>query len=246
MEGPNVMVGDTFSSGRSAWRGEYTSGARRRVVRASARRSTEGRSSGPPAEPPFAGAAGDSRRLRAEVRARTREIGESVEAALRALGGVEIIDPAREQSQVVVYAASSPSELIALLGPDFTPHPRAALLASIEPRVAALLGFLGYLRPECTAERHCYCLQAAADGDPCAPEPFDREFHRGREHGALTVECKRVLNLLARGRTHEQIQRELPIGASTLKRRVQHLRKALRLASPENLALAAARRMGLG
>jgi DNA-binding NarL/FixJ family response regulator len=180
-------------------------------------------------EPPHAGAAGDRRPLQVEVRARTQAIREGVEAAVRDLGGVEIIDPATQEPEVVVYAASSPRELIALLGPHFTPHERAVLLdleASIAPRVAALHGFLGYLRPQCPAEQRRDCLEAVADGDPDAPRPFGRELRRAREEGALTAECKRILDLLARGRTHEQIQRELPISASTLKRRIQHLREA--------------------
>jgi DNA-binding NarL/FixJ family response regulator len=167
---------------------------------------------------------------------------------LRALGGIEISDPSAEAPDVVIDAAHSPSEFVALLGADFEPHPRSLVLdlaGLIDSKVAALLGVLGYVRADCLPDHLRYGLREVAQGYPYAQEPFGGVFYHTRQNTLLTIEQKRILSLEAQGRTREQIEAALDIPSGTLSHRITELRKKLGVPPNEHLSLAAAK-MGFG
>jgi hypothetical protein len=161
---------------------------------------------GPRIEPPDAGTDRGGRPTRVGRRARTSDARAHVEAVLWALGGVEISAAAAAEPDVLVYAAHCPHDFVALLGPDFEPSRRSVVMdlaGAIDPRVAALLGALAYLQPDCPPDHLRYCLQEVARGFPYAQEPYGGVFHYTRERTLLTIEQKQILSLEAQGYTRQ-------------------------------------------
>jgi DNA-binding NarL/FixJ family response regulator len=182
--------------------------------------------------------------LRVSIVCRTTESRKAVEAMLRALHGSAAPDPPEDEPDVTLYAARSPQELIALLGPEFEPRPHSLVLdleGAIGPQVVALLGAPGYVRRNCPREHLQHCLREIARGHPYAQEPFDGLFHHTREGGPLTTEQKKILSLAAQGHSRERIGERLSIEPGTLRHRITTLRQRLGLRPNELLAVAAVR-----
>jgi DNA-binding NarL/FixJ family response regulator len=184
--------------------------------------------------------------VRVEVRALGPETRAQGEQLLREVGGVEACDPRRHEPEVVVvvYAVHSPQELIALLGAGFVPAPHSVVLdleGTLDPKVAAWLGLLGYLRRGCPPDLLRHGLEDVREGYPYGQPGFGGRFHLTREKGLLTTEEKRTLSLAARSYSREQIGEALHLEDGTLGRQITALRGKLGLRRKELLPAAATR-----
>lgn len=207
------------------------------------RRPADGAPAEPSGSPPAEAGAEPEPPVQVEVRALRPETREQAEPILRGVGGVEVGDPRRREARVVLYAVHAPRELVALLRPSFEPHPRSLVLdleGAIDLKVAALRGLLGYLRRGCTPEQYRRGVAQVADGYTYAPESLGAPFYQAWESPRLTGEMRQMLDLIACGRTHEQICEALGVSTGALRRRLDEIRKRLCLERRANLALAAA------
>lgn len=189
-------------------------------------------------------AAGSEEPLRIVILAQAPVSRQAAESILLALEGVETDEPPTADPAVTIYAAHSPQEVIALLGPGLEPQAHSLLLdleGAIEPEHAALLGFLADVRYDCPAAQLRQALADVRRGYPSGQAELGGRFHLARENGRLTLEEKRILNMAARSLSREQISQELAIEAGTLRRRITALRRTLGLSRNEPLAAAAVR-----
>jgi DNA-binding CsgD family transcriptional regulator len=237
--GPDAPPGDR-GLGSSSGAGKRRQGPARRRV---------------PPVPPEPGAP-----LRVGVLSRVPEQEQRVEALLRRMDGVEVVDPETGRPHVRVLAVSSPEEAVALVDivdvewearrpveriPE--PHPRTVLLVvagRLGPEDAGLYGCLGFLTMtmEVPQERQLACLRSVAAGAHDAPDPYGTLFHNSLWRGSLTPLGRQILHRAAQGATHEQMIAELHLGKQTLDRHVHDLRVRLDLERHDHLWRAAQRR----
>jgi DNA-binding NarL/FixJ family response regulator len=184
--------------------------------------------------------------LRVGIQAATTAVRNKVVAILAETGGTEVCAPEAPAVQVILYAAQSPQEQVALLEPTLLPPPRALffdLNGAISAETAALLGFLGYLPAAVLPQQLLGGLHEVASGLPYAPEPRAGRFHQARAAGPLTAEDRELLRLAGRGYTQEQMATVLHLTRPTLQRRVQTVKRRVGL-EPRLPLIVAAERLG--
>ncbi len=102
-------------------------------------------------------------------------------------------------------------------------------------------GAIGYLLKTTDADELCEAIKAAAAGKvQLAPEAAARLMHEVRapeSTEALTERETEVLELIARGKTNNQIARELFIGEATVKSHVHSILSKLNVSSRTQAAL---------
>ena len=102
-------------------------------------------------------------------------------------------------------------------------------------------GAIGYLLKTTDADQLCEAIRAAAAGKvQLAPEAAARLMHEVRvpeSPEALTERETEVLELIARGKTNNQIARELFIGEATVKSHVHSILSKLNVSSRTQAAL---------
>ena len=102
-------------------------------------------------------------------------------------------------------------------------------------------GAIGYLLKTTDADELCEAIRAAAAGQVrLAPEAAARLMHEVRvpeSPEALTERETEVLELIARGKTNNQIARELFIGEATVKSHVHSILSKLNVSSRTQAAL---------
>ena len=102
-------------------------------------------------------------------------------------------------------------------------------------------GAIGYLLKTTDADELCEAIRAAAAGKvQLAPEAAARLMHEVRvpeSPEALTERETEVLELIARGKTNNQIARELFIGEATVKSHVHSILSKLNVSSRTQAAL---------
>ncbi len=115
--------------------------------------------------------------------------------------------------------------------------------ASVSGAIRA--GAIGYLLKTTDADELCEAIKAAAaDQVRLAPEAAARLIHEVRapeSPEALTERETEVLELIARGKTNNQIARELFIGEATVKSHVHSILSKLNVSSRTQAALYAGR-----
>ena len=106
-------------------------------------------------------------------------------------------------------------------------------------------GAIGYLLKTTDADELCEAIKAAAAGQvQLAPEAAARLMHEVRapeSPEALTERETEVLELIARGKTNNQIARELFVGEATVKSHVHSILSKLNVSSRTQAALYAGR-----
>jgi two-component system, NarL family, response regulator LiaR len=106
-------------------------------------------------------------------------------------------------------------------------------------------GAIGYLLKTTDADELCEAIKAAAAGQvQLAPEAAARLMHEVRAPDspeALTERETEVLELIARGKTNNQIARELFVGEATVKSHVHSILSKLNVNSRTQAALYAVR-----
>jgi two-component system, NarL family, response regulator LiaR len=102
-------------------------------------------------------------------------------------------------------------------------------------------GAIGYLLKTTDADELCEAIKAAAAGQvQLAPEAAARLMHEVRAPDspeALTERETEVLELIARGKTNNQIARELFVGEATVKSHVHSILSKLNVSSRTQAAL---------
>ena len=102
-------------------------------------------------------------------------------------------------------------------------------------------GAIGYLLKTTDADELCEAIKAAAAGQvQLAPEAAARLIHEVRAPDspeALTERETEVLELIARGKTNNQIARELFVGETTVKSHVHSILSKLNVSSRTQAAL---------
>jgi DNA-binding CsgD family transcriptional regulator len=186
--------------------------------------------------------------LRVGVLSRDSEQRAMLQTKLRRLESLQLCDPHTDQPHVLLCAAYSASETVALLASLPERHPRAVLLdraIMIGPRIAALHGFLGYLAGEPSLQQYMVCFRKVAYNLPDASSPYDLNFLRYVQSGALDEEERSILQLSVYDYPQEQQAQQLHLSVSTLKRRLAQLKEKLELGRYHSVA-AAAVELGLG
>jgi hypothetical protein len=129
--------------------------------------------------------------------------------------------------KVVLCAAGSGTALRSMLrSPLLDPWPSAVLYdlcGGLGPLSAGLHRFRGYAPPDVTSGRLLRGLSRVAGGEIDAPRSHLATLHRVLEEPPLDDEEKKILQLLAWGRSHDQIITALRLKKRTFEDHLQQL-----------------------